>query len=96
MAFNLPGNPEKYACAAELMGKDVEGLTVLEAAEMAVEAVEEVLDSVEVSYQLRDYGAAEEDLAALAGETMEMAPFFESNPRDFNEDDVNAIYHAAY
>lgn len=96
MAFNLPGNPEKYAVAAELMGKDVEGLTALEAAEMAVEAVEDVLDSVEVSYQLRDYGAAEEDLAALAEETMEMAAFFESNPRDFNEDDVKAIYYAAY
>ena len=95
MAFNLPGNPERYAVAAELMGKDVEGLSALEAAELAVEAVEDILDSVEVSYQLRDYGAEEEDLPALAEETMEMAAFFDANPRDFTEDDINAIYQAA-
>jgi alcohol dehydrogenase class IV len=95
MSFNLPGNPERYARVAMLMGKEIEGLSTLDAAEMAVEGVEEILDAVEVSYRLRDYGASEEDLPRLTEETMEMAAFFDANPRDFNEDDVKAIYEAA-
>jgi alcohol dehydrogenase class IV len=96
MSFNLPGNAERYAGVAELMGKDVEDMSSLEAAELAVEAVEDILDAVEVSFSLRDYGASEEDIPKLAEETMEMAAFFDANPRDFNEDDVIAIYQAAY
>jgi len=96
MSFNLPGNPERYARIAMLMGKEVEGLSSLEAAELAVEAVEDTLDAVEVSYQLRDYGASEEDIPRLTEETMEVAAFFDANPRDFNENDVKAIYETAF
>jgi len=96
MSYNLPGNPERYACTAELMGKNTDGLSVLEASELAVEAAEEILDSVEVSFQLRDYGASQEDIAGLAEEAMETAAFFNANPRDYGEDDIRAIYEAAY
>lgn len=96
MRFNLPGNPERYASVAMLMGKEVDGLSRLEAAELAVEAVQEILDAVAVSYRLRDYGASEDDLPKLAEETMEVAAFFDANPRNFSEDDVRAIYQAAY
>jgi alcohol dehydrogenase class IV len=96
MRFNIAGNPERYAEAAELMGKTTEGLSDLEAAEVAVEAVEELLDAVEVSCRLRDYGASEGDLTRLTEETMEMAAFFTGNPRDFNEKNVMAIYQAAF
>jgi alcohol dehydrogenase class IV len=95
MSFNLPGNPERYARVAMLMGKDIEDLSALEAAELAVEAVEDTLDAVEISYKLSDYGASEEDIPKLAEETMEVAAFFDANPRDFNEEDVKAIYQAA-
>lgn len=96
MEFNLPGNPERYAQVAELMGKDTSGLSDLEGAFLAVEAVEEILDAVEVSTRLSDYGAKEEDIPGLVEETMNMAAFFDANPRDFNEDDVKTIYQAAF
>lgn len=96
MDFNLPGNPERYACVAALLGKDVEGLSALEAAYVAVEAVEELLDAVEFSTRLSDYGAKEEDIPGLVEETMNMAAFFSENPRDFGEDDVTTIYQAAF
>jgi alcohol dehydrogenase class IV len=96
MEFNLPGNPERYAQAAELMGKDTTGLSDLEAGYLAIEAVEEILEAVGVSTQLSDYGAKEEDIPGLIEETMNMAAFFDANPRDFNEADVEAIYRAAF
>jgi alcohol dehydrogenase class IV len=95
MSFNLPGNPERYARVAMLMGKDIDGLSNLEAAELAVEAVEDILDAVEVSYKMSDYGASEEDIPKLTEEAMEVAAFFDTNPRDFNENNVKAIYQAA-
>lgn len=96
MRFNLPGNPERYARVAALMGKEIEGLSLLEAARLAVEAVEEILDSVEVAFRLRDYGAKEEDIPKLVDEAMQTAAFFSANPRDFNEDNVRKIYEAAF
>lgn len=96
MEFNLPGNPERYAQVAELMGKDTSGLSDLEGAYLAVEAVEEILEAVEVSTHLSDYGAKEEDIPGLVEETMSVAAFFDANPRDFNEDNVKKIYQAAF
>ena len=95
MHFNLPGNPERYDNVAVLMGKDTSGLSDLEGSYLAVEAVEEILDAVEVSTQLSDYGAKEEDIPGLVEETMNMAAFFDANPRDFNEENVETIYQAA-
>lgn len=95
MQFNIPGNPERYARAAGMMGKWVEGLSALEAAELSVDAVMEILDFVEVSYRLQDYGATESDLDALTEEAMATAPFFEYNPRDFNERNIKTIYTTA-
>ncbi len=96
MEFNLPGNPERYAHVAALMGKDILGLSDLEGSYLAVEAVEEILEAVEVSTRLSDYGGKEEDIPGLVEETMSTAAFFDANPRDFNEENVEAIYQAAF
>lgn len=96
MEFNLPGDPERYAEIAELMGKDTSGLSDIEAGYLAVEAIEEIFEVVGVSTQLSDYGAKEEDIPGLVEETMNVAAFFDANPRDFSEADVEAIYRAAF
>jgi alcohol dehydrogenase class IV len=95
MQFNLPGNPERYARVAELTGKWTEGLSRLDAASLAVEAVMEILDAVEVSYRLEDYGASENDIDKLTEDALATAPFFEYNPRNFNERNIKAIYRSA-
>ncbi|RJP18578.1 MAG: iron-containing alcohol dehydrogenase [Candidatus Abyssobacteria bacterium SURF_5] len=95
MDFNRAGNPERYARVAELTGKGTEGLTALEASELAVEGVTDILDAVEVSYRLQDYGASQNDIETLTEEAMATAPFFEYNPRDFNERNIKEIYQAA-
>jgi alcohol dehydrogenase class IV len=96
MRYNLPGNPAKYARIAHLMGKDTEGYTPLEAAELAVEAMEDLLDTINVSCRLKDYGIPQADLPKLVAGGMKQARLFVPNPRDLNEADVNSIYKQAY
>jgi len=96
MRYNLPGSPLKYARIAELMGGDTEGLPPLEAAEVAAEAIEALLSSVNVSCRIRDYGIPETDLPKLVEGGMKQARLFVPNPRDLNEDDVASIYRKAY
>lgn len=96
MRYNLPGNPTKFASIAALMGKDVEGLSDREAAELAVEAVEELLTTVGISYRLRDYGIKESDIPKLVEGGMKFSRLFAVNPRDLTEADVRGIYEGAY
>ena len=96
MRFNIPGNPEKYARIAALMSQDVEDLPVLEAAELAVEAIQELLETINVSYKISDYGIPEEDLSKLVEGAMKQSRLFVPNPRDPNEEDLRMIYRMAY
>jgi len=96
MRYNLAGNPVKYGRIAELMGRDTDSFTALEAAELAVEAVEDLLDAINVSCRIKDYGIAEADLPKLAAGGMKQARLFVPNPRDLKEEDVVSIYKEAY
>lgn len=96
MTYNVAGNPEKYAYIAELMGHDTEGYSPLEAGELAADAVKKLLTAIGVSCRLSDYGIPKEDTTKLAAGAMKQSRLFVPNPRDLTEDDVKAIYDAAY
>jgi alcohol dehydrogenase class IV len=96
MKYNLAGNPEKFAAIAELMGVDTDGLTLMEAAEQSVNAVKELLATMEVSCHLSDYQLPMEGIPELIEGAMRQSRLFIPNPRDLTEADVKAIYEAAY
>jgi alcohol dehydrogenase class IV len=96
MRFNLPGNPEKFAQIAALLGQDVEDFSPAEAGEIAVEAVQDLLETIQIPYRLKDYGIPESDLPKLVAGGMKQTRLFVPNPRDITEDDVRAIYEEAY
>jgi len=81
---------------AGLMGKEIDGLSDMEAAELSVEAVEELLSTVNISHRLRDYGIPKEAIPKLVEGGMKFARLFILNPRDLNEQDVRAVFEAAY
>ena len=70
--------------------------TMLEAADLAVEAIQELLETINVSYKISDYGIPEEDLSKLVEGAMKQSRLFVPNPRDPNEEDVRMIYRMAY
>ena len=96
MQYNLSGSPAKYARIAQLAGQDIEGYSLIEAAAMAVAAIKELLDAINVSYHIADYSVAKEDLPKLVAGGMKQARLFEPNPRDLGEKDVKSIYEAAF
>ena len=96
MHYNLCGNPAKYARIAELMGRDIKGYSLSEAAVLAVDAVKELLDTIKVSYRLADYDIPIEDLPKLVDGGMKQARLFVPNPRDLTHADVMLIYEGAF
>ncbi len=96
MKFNLSGNPEKYANVAAFMGKWTEGLPAMKRALLAIEAVQELLEILQIPYRLRDYGISKKDFPKCVEGAMRFARLFVPNPRDLTEQDVLSVYEEAY
>ena len=96
MRYNLSGNGEKYAAIAAFMGKNIQGLSTLEAALLSVEAVEKLLTTLQISFHLRDYGIPKGGIPKLVEGGMKFSRLFIPNPRDLKEEDVRNLYEAAY
>jgi len=96
MEFNTVGNLQKFADIAEAMGEPVEGLSLYETADLAVDAVLNLMTAINVSPCLSDYSIAVDDLPKLVQGGMAQARLFLPNPRDLTEDDVRSIYQNAF
>ncbi len=96
MAFNLPGAQEKFTDVADAMGECTEGLPAREAAYLAVDAVEALIEDCGVDSSIRDFGVKEEDFPALADVAMTVARPLENNPRKMTKEDMIAIYAEAF
>jgi alcohol dehydrogenase len=96
MAFNLPGALEKFADVAEAMGECIEGLAVREAAYLAVDAVEALIEDCGIEASIQDFGVTEDDFPALADVAMTVARPLENNPRKMTKEDMIAIYAQAF
>ena len=96
MAYNLPGALEKFADIADAMGEVTDGLSVRDAAELAVEAVENLVEDCDVCVTLEDLEIPEEDFEDLAKVALTVARPLENNPRKVTLEDAVEIYRAAY
>jgi len=96
MDYNKIGNLSKYAQIAQAMGEKIEGLSTYEAAEKSVDAVKRLLEHVNISVKLIDYGVSKGDLPKLVEGGMKQARLFLPNPRDLTEEDVSSIYGVAF
>ena len=96
MAFNLPGALEKFADVAEAMGENIEGLSAREAAYLAVDAVEALIEDCGIESSIQDFGVKEKDFPALADVAMTVARPLENNPRKMTKEDMIALYAQAY
>lgn len=96
MAFNLPGNLEKFAVIAEVMGEMVDDLPLREAAWQAVEAVNALIEDCGVHKTLEDLDIPQEAFPELAKTAMTVARPLENNPRKLTIEDAIEIYEDAY
>jgi alcohol dehydrogenase class IV len=68
----------------------------LGAAQLSVEAVEELLEPLHIPFHLRACKIPREGIPKLAEGEMKFQRLFVTNPRDVNEGDVRSLYEEAY
>jgi alcohol dehydrogenase class IV len=96
MAFNLPGNLEKFAVIAEVMGELVDDLPLREAAWQAVEAVNALIEDCGIHKTLADLDIPQDVFPELAKTAMTVARPLQNNPRKLTIEDAIEIYEDAY
>jgi alcohol dehydrogenase class IV len=96
MAFNLPSSLEKFADIAEAMGECIDGLPAREAAYLALDAVEALIEDCGIYTSLAQFGIKEKDFPELADVALTVARPLENNPRKVTKDDMIAMYAQAF
>ena len=94
MDFNRYACPEKFADIAVAMGEDVAGLDDVDAAMVAVEAVENLGGDVGIPNTLSEAGVKADGIQVLAEDTMKSGNVA-VNPRKTTIEDVIALYEEA-
>ena len=93
--YNVISNPQKFADIAEFMGENIDGLSVHEAAEKAIDAIFRLSKDIGIPTSLKEMGVKEEDFEYMAKMALKDGNAF-SNPRKGNEKDIINIFKAAY
>lgn len=95
LAFNLIGIPAKHADIAEALGEDTDGLSAMEAARLAVDAVRDLGDDVGIPTGLRAVGVTDAMLEPLADDTMKATIVVGLNARRPTREEVVALFREA-
>jgi alcohol dehydrogenase class IV len=95
MRYNLEEYPGRYAEVADAMGIDVSGLSDVEAAHEAVDAVEALIDEVDLPSSLSELDVAEDDLETIAEKSLDTIEIHD-NPRDADAADLLEVARDAY
>lgn len=94
MAYNYMGEPHKYARIAQALGENTWGLSVWEAAELAVEAAAQLTEDVGIP-SLAEMDIPEEDIPTLAQLAFD-DPQTIGNPRDIDVKGYEQIYRSCF
>ena len=92
--FNLMATPQKFARVAMAMGENVHGLTTLEAARKAVEAMKQLNRDLGIPERLRDIGVTEDKIPEMATLAFE-SNYNRWNPRYTTVEDFLLLFKKA-
>ncbi|MGG0453805.1 iron-containing alcohol dehydrogenase [Priestia megaterium] len=95
MKFNLRACTDQYKDIAIALGKNVSGLSTIEAAEKAIEAVIEMNQAMKIPLNIKELGVSIEFLPKLVEDSMRSGNVF-VNPRLTNSSDIRLIIEKAY
>ena len=91
MEFNLEACPERFRDIAEAMEENVAGLSTMDAAELAVEAVRQLITDIGLAKGLKELGLAEEFIPLLSENALKDACLV-TNPRPASREDIEEIF----
>lgn len=92
--FNLIARRERFAEIAELLGENIVGLTITEAAEFAIQAIERLGKDLNIPKGFKELGAKEKDIEVLAKNAMKDATAL-TNPRKATLEEIMQIIRNA-
>ena len=90
MRFNAPAQPVAFAKIAELFGEDIRGLTVHEAAQKAVVAVQRLKQDIGLTETLADYKVTPDQFDRIIDEAMQSGNMA-VNPRTATREDMRQL-----
>ena len=97
MRFNRFGHEELYARVAEALGEGIQERTGEEASLMASDAVLRLLQEMQISPYLKDYGIRKDEVRSLALAAHKIGQrLLPMNIREINEEDALTIFEQAY
>lgn len=95
MRFNRPSSFERFGEIAELMDHGNDGPSDREAAEVAPEMVQQLVDDVGLGGGLTGLGVVQDDVPTLAEKSYELQRLVVGNPRRVTEDDLVTVIENA-
>lgn len=96
MKYNAVADLEKFAEVAKAMGENVEGLSLREAADRAVQAMAQLSKDVGIPSSLKEVGVTASDISDLAEEASKIDRLLNNNPRWLTVKEIKQIYEEAY
>lgn len=92
--FNMLANMDRFVDIAEAMGENIAGLSVRDAAELAIESIQQLSEDVGIPPGLEGLGVKEADMETMAKNAAKDACSF-TNPRGYTLQDIINIYKQA-
>lgn len=96
MAFNVPGAMEKFALVAAMLGGITDDLATRDAAFLAVELVESLIEDCGIDESLESLDVSQDDFPEMAQIALTVARPLANNPRRVTAEDAVNIYYDAY
>ncbi len=93
--YNIISNPQRFADIAEFMGENIEGLSVMDAAYLAISSMARLAKDVGIPSSLKEMGVKEEDFALMADNALKDGNAG-SNPRKGSKEDIIELFKRAY
>jgi len=96
MRFNYVASLERFSRLAELMGENIASLSLREAAERSVIAVETLMKDINVPRSLQELDIPKDAIPSLAERALTVQRLLGNNPRAIKIADLINIYEQAY
>jgi alcohol dehydrogenase len=96
MEFNLPAAQKQFMMVAQCMGEPVGGLSITDAANAAVQAVQSLCRDIGIPSSLSELGISSSDIPMLVEGALTVARPIENNPRYVGPDEAHLIYDRAF
>lgn len=96
MRYNLPVREARFAEIARLLGRNIDGLSVREAAEQAIIAVEDLRREIGIPLRLRELGVPQDQLPKLAEKAAGIKRILRVNPRYPTVTEMTEIFQSAW